>query len=565
MPDARPAAQPTRTTSQLLRTTAQPLPTTDRPLTVGYVLKMFPRFSETFILNEILELERRGIRVVVFSMKAPDEILCQPRVKELAATRFVIPPFAGPQRWRHLGWHAKLCMRHPLRYLSTYRFARARGTRAAWEKFLVAPFIVAHAKRMRVEHFHAHFASGPARQAKLASMLSRIPFSFTAHAKDLYWKGHNHGDNNKLKKRVRLAAFVVTISEYNRRFIESLNFTVPRRRIVTIYNALDPRHWPFLRSDGRSVEARGSNGSTPSGGDAATTPLLLAVGRLVPKKGFDVLIESCARLRTQGVRFRCVIAGEGPERSRLERLIAERGLETTVSLPGSIPQDQLVGRYYREATVLVQPSVVDADGDQDGIPTVILEALAVGLPVVATDVSGIREAVLPERTGLLVTAGDAEALTNATRRILTEDDLAARLARRGRQLFEHRFNLQNNAKVLIHLMRVSARGEPRWSLMKLGERAGVIPLPDTAGGAPDQGAHDQDPPGGEPEPNTSGSTQEQDAPDRASEPAGTSTAAFPASVAALPASTAALPASAAALPASAAATQEVPHDAGARV
>lgn len=437
------------------------------PLTVGYVLKMFPRFSETFILNEILELERRGVRVVVFSMKSPDEALRQPRVKELAATRFVIPPFAGRQRWRHLGLHAMACLRHPARYLETWRFARDRGTRAAWEKFLVAPFIVAQARRLKVEHFHAHFASGPARQAKLASMLSGIPFSFTAHAKDLYWKGHNHGSNNKLKKRVRLAAFVVTISEYNRRFIESLAFKVPRRRIVTVYNALDPRHWPFLRPLGRPVAAP----APPA------APLLLAVGRLVPKKGFDVLIDACAQLEERGTRFRCLIAGEGPERARLEHTIARRGLAARVSLPGSIPQDQLVGGYYREASVLIQPSVVDADGDQDGIPTVILEALAVGLPVVATDVSGIREAVLPEQTGLLIPPGDAGALAAATERILTQDRLAAQLARRGRQLFEHRFNLQQNAKVLTHLMRVAARGEVRWSLMKLRERAGVIPLP----------------------------------------------------------------------------------------
>ncbi len=432
------------------------------PLAVGYVLKMFPRFSETFILNEILELERRGVRVVVFSMKVPNETVRQPGVAAVRGTVHVIPPLRGRGWATHADCHLACFLRSPRRYLATLLFMLQRGSRAARQKFAVAPYIARTARRAGIEHFHAHFASGPARQAKFASLLSGIPFSFTAHAKDLFWSGHSHGNNNKLKKRVRLAAFVVTISEYNRRFIERLGFKVPRRRVVTVYNGLDLQHWDFRRPDGLPVPTA-----------ASEPPLLLAVGRLVEKKGFDVVIEACGLMQRRGVVAQCLIAGDGERRRHLEGLIRLHGLRGRITLAGSIPQDRLIEDLYARAAWLVVPSVVCADGDQDGIPTVILEAMAVGLPVITTPVSGIGEAVLHERTGLLVPPGDAPALADALARGLMDRALPGPLARNARRLVERRFNLRNNSKVLIHLMTVSARGGARWSETKLRERCGL--------------------------------------------------------------------------------------------
>jgi glycosyltransferase involved in cell wall biosynthesis len=443
----------------------------DPPLTVGYVLKMFPRFSETFILNEILELERRGVRVVIFSMKAPDEPLRQPRVAEVRATVHVLAQGGGRRPWTTVAEHARCLARAPVRYVRTCWFTARRGNRAAWAKFRVAPRIVRLARQAGVEHFHAHFASGPARQAKLASLLSGISYSFTAHAKDLYWRGHQHGRNNKLKKRVRLASHVVTISEYNRRFIEGLDFKLPRRRLVTVYNGLDLRQWPWTRPSGRPVDR------IPAG-----APLLLAVGRLVEKKGFAVLLVACALLRQRGLAYRCLIVGDGPQRGELSARIAALGLGGRVELPGSVPQDRLREELFPEACVLVQPSVVGADGDQDGIPTVILEAMAAGLPVVSTAVSGIGEAVIDGETGLLCPPGDAVRLADAIARVMGDPSLAARLAAGARAMIEKRFDLANNAKILIHLMESAARGGPRWSLEKLRERAGVPSAAETSTG-----------------------------------------------------------------------------------
>ncbi len=437
-------------------------PAAPGPLAVGYILKMFPRFSETFILNEILELERRGVKVAVFSMKSPDEVVRQPGAARVQAPVYVVPPLTGRHLWQHGRCHATCFLRAPLRYLQTLTFAFRRGSSASYRKFLAAPYIVCRSRARGVEHFHAHFASGPARQAKFASLLSGIPFSFTAHAKDLFWVGHQHGRNNKLKKRVRLAAFVVVISEYNRRFIEGLGFKIPRRRLVTLYNGLDLGSWTFARPTG-----------LPRYPAMDEIPLICAVGRLVEKKGFETLVEACAQLRRDGVRVRCVVAGEGERRRGLEELVRLHGLGDWVAFPGPLDQARLVEDLYMRASLLVAPSVACSDGDRDGIPTVTLEAMAVGLPVIATPVSGIGEAITHGETGLLVPPGDARALASQIRAALEDQDLLARLASGARRHMEMRFDLRQNAKILIHLMTTAARGGVVWSEDKMRERVGL--------------------------------------------------------------------------------------------
>jgi|GEM_PF-20448 len=407
-----------------------------RPVTVGYVVKMFPRFSETFILNEILEMERAGVRVVIFSMKSPAETIRQPGVERVRAPVVVLSERAAARAPLVLA-HAACALRAPSRYVRTAAFVGARRNESARTKFLHAAILAVEARNRGVSHLHAHFASGPARQAKFVSMLSGIPYSFTAHAKDLYWNGQGHGTAKKLKRRIQRASFVVTISDHNRRFLEGLDARVPPERIVTIYNGLDLEAWPLLRPTGRPARAE-------------EAPLILAVGRLVEKKGFHVLLDSLGILRSRGHRFRCLIAGEGPERDRLLAMIEQRGLEPVARILGPVTQDRLVSELYPKAHVLAQPSVVAADGDQDGIPTVILEAMATGVPVVATPVSGIEEAVVHLETGLIVPPGDAPALADALLRVLADDALAARLATGARRLIEERFSLRENA---THLRR----------------------------------------------------------------------------------------------------------------
>jgi glycosyltransferase involved in cell wall biosynthesis len=411
---------------------------------VGYVLKMFPRFSETFVVNEIIEIERQGIEVRIFSMKKPTGHR-QLEAEQVHARTTVLPPPRGIFSPRTTLAHLRCLARSPRRYASALRFALGRRDRRAMEKFLQAGVVADTAVREGIGHFHAHFASGPTRVAKLASMITGLPFSFTAHAKDLYWEGHRHQESHKLKKRVKLARFVVAVSHENKRFIESLGFRVKEGRIRPIHIGIRPDEYAF---------------ALPSSRPDTPRPLILAVGRLIEKKGFHVLIEALQELSARGERFRCVIAGEGPQKDRLAQQIRDSGLEGMVRLLGPVPLTRLRRRYYSRARVLAQPSIIAADGDRDGIPTVILEAMAFGVPVVSTRVSGIPEAVVNARNGLVTDPEDAGALAESIQRLLIDVELADRLALAARAHVEKEFNLKTNAGALRKLFVRSLKGWP---------------------------------------------------------------------------------------------------------
>jgi glycosyltransferase involved in cell wall biosynthesis len=413
-------------------------------LRVGYVLKMFPRFSETFVVNEILELERMDTEVRVFSMKTPRG----PRQRGSERVRARVDVLPAPSeilKPRCFLAHARCLLRSPRRYFGALSFAITRKDRRALDKFLQAGVVADAGTREGIHHLHAHFASGPTRVAKMASMISGIPFSFTAHAKDLYWQGHRHNESHKLKKRVKLCRFVVAISEENKRFLEGLGFKVKEGRVRPVYIGLRLQEFPFRKPSERSRGPR---------------PVILAVGRLIEKKGFHVLIEALAELRDRGESFRCFIAGDGPERESLERLITEKSLKGHVRLLGDVPLERLRRQYYRRASVMAQPCVVASDGDRDGIPTVLIEAMAMGVPVISTRVSGIPEAITDGVNGFLTDPGDVSLLADRIQAVISDSSLSDRLALEARNRVEQQFDQWKNAGILRKLFLRSARGWP---------------------------------------------------------------------------------------------------------
>ena len=362
---------------------------------VGYVLKMFPRLSETFVLNELVELERQGVDVHVFSLKRPDEQLFHRDVARLRA-----PVSYAPD----LGQHVDPRVKHRRQAAS------------------LAPLV----RRAGVQHVHAHFASGATSVALHVHRLTGVPFSFTAHAKDIYTVTVRPQD---LARKLRTAQFAVTVSDYNAEYLRAL---APDSRLVRIYNGLD-----------LSLFSR--NGAVP-----AAPPLVLGVGRLVEKKGFGDLVRACAVLRDRGVFFQCRIVGKGPLAKELRALVRELGLRRAVELSGPLPREELIG-LYRRAAVVAAPCLVAADGNRDGLPTVLVEALALGLPVVSTPVTGIPELVEDGRTGLLVPERDPEALAGALDRLLADRARAGALALEGRRRVERAFDLRRNVARLREL------------------------------------------------------------------------------------------------------------------
>lgn len=398
---------------------------------VAYIIKMYPRFSETFILNELLELERQGVRLHVFSLKKPDDGVFHAEVAKLRARVTYLPESPLLQPGAFAASHRELFRSDRRRYLRALGAAAKRHRAVTMKQFLRAGYIAPRLRREGISHVHAHFASGPTAVALHLHRLTGISYSFTAHAKDIYI---DSVDRQELANKLRSARFAVTVSDFNRAHLSQLADS----RIVRIYNGLDLERF------------------RPNGAAQDEPPLVLAVGRLIEKKGFADLIRACGLLRDEGRRFRCRIVGKGALQDELRGLIRELRLEDMVELAGALPREQLLELYPR-AAVVVAPCTVGSDGNRDGLPTVLIEAMALGVPVISTDVTGIPELVEDGVTGLLVPERDPQALAGAIGRILGDSERSEAHARAARARVEERFDLRRNVAQLRELLEESVR------------------------------------------------------------------------------------------------------------
>jgi glycosyltransferase involved in cell wall biosynthesis len=391
-------------------------------LRVAYVLKMYPRFSETFILNELLELERQGVELHVFSLKRPNDGVAHADVGRLAASVTYLPqtlPGLVAAQWRAL-------FQQPLLLLRVLARAVRRPRKSSIKHVLQAGVVASALTAGRFDHIHAHFASGATSVARHASLMTGVPYSFTAHAKDIFLHTVRPLD---IRRKLKDARFAVTVSDFN---VDHLAPLATASRVVRIYNGLDLDR--FYRN----------------GAQRDNPPLVLAVGRLIEKKGFEDLVRASADLARGGSRFRCSIVGDGALEGRLRGLVAELGVGGFVDLAGRLPRERLLELYPR-ASVFAAPCVVGGDGDRDGLPTVLIEAMALGVPVVATPVTGIPELVEDGVTGLLVPERDQAALAAAIEKLLADEALAQRLTAAARNRVEEYFDLRRNVGLLRKL------------------------------------------------------------------------------------------------------------------
>ena len=400
---------------------------------IGYVTTKFPVLTETFIYREIEGLRKKGLDVMTFSVKRPrgKEI---PREAEglLKETFYLWPP--NPIKFLQAIFY--LLITRPGRcldlFVSTMKYypRMLRGM----IHLLEGCYLAGVCQKRGIQHLHAHFATGPTSLALMTRELLGIPFSFTAHAMDIY------RDRLFLEKKIKRAKFVVTVSEYNKRKLLSCCPGINPNKIKVIHCGIDTNRFkPSFRDERCPLE-------------------ILSVGRLVEKKGFPYLIEACHRLKIRGINFRCWILGDGPQREYLEDLIAERGLQDCVSLEGAVQQEDLVG-YYRRADIFVLPCVIDSQGDRDGIPVTLMEAMAMGLPVVSTPVSGIPELIQNRHSGLLVEPENAEQLAEAIKTLIQNRDMRKKFGERGRKKVMRDFNIEKTLELLISNFR-SSEGVP---------------------------------------------------------------------------------------------------------
>jgi glycosyltransferase involved in cell wall biosynthesis len=291
-----------------------------------------------------------------------------------------------------------------------------------------------------ITHLHAHFGTVATAVARLAGLITGVPYTFTTHAKDIF---HESVDREDLRRKARDAATLVTISRFNREYLVR-QVEVPAGRIRCIYNGLDLQDFAY-----RAPEARPRR--------------ILGVGRLVEKKGFDDLIRACAILAGRGCDFTCDIVGGGALHEELAGLIEELDLSGRVVMIGPMPRAD-VQRRMQEAAVMAAPCVIGADGNRDGLPTTLLEAMALGTPCVATDVTAITELVRDGETGLVVNQRDPEALADRLQRLLDKPAEGVRLAEAARQLIEERFDVHRNTAELRELFGPASPARPRAAL-----------------------------------------------------------------------------------------------------
>ena len=383
---------------------------------LGMILKGYPRISEAFISNEILLLEKLGFPIHIFSMREPRENFTHESVTRIQADVDYLPETLLRPLPRLVYHNFLLALQQPAVYVKALKIAVKRFLRtrkiATIKHLFQAGYLVHHLLPDRsIIHLHAHFAHSPTSVAMFTSILSGLPFSFTAHAKDIYTS-----DPRQLKEKLGLARFAITCTEYNRLHLSRLCEEQPDS-ISHIYHGIDTGLFSL------SQQIR-QNPTKPY--------QILTVARLIAKKGLPTVFRALAELRARGIPFEHILIGDGEDRQEVLALIKSLDLKTHTRWLGTQPHEVVLD-HYKRAHLFVLGCEVAADGDRDGIPNVLLESMAMGVPVVATSVSAIPELVETEKTGLLVQPGQPTQLAEAMIRLLTDTKLRTRVISAGRQ------------------------------------------------------------------------------------------------------------------------------------
>ena len=397
----------------------------------AYVFERFPSFTQTFCAREVLELQRQGTRLLLFSIRSTGEETLRHFPQELIDQVITLPPadvltreVEAMKERRELPQAMVLTLRG-----WSGRPDKARIYEAAW--------IGQKLRAAGVRHVHTHFAGLAARTAWWIRQFYGLSYSFTGHANDLFCPDEATG--LKLPRLIQDAAAVIAVSDYTAAWLRE-NHPAAADRIHRVYNGLDLD--PITQATAGTVKI--------------TPPLIFSVGRLIEKKGFDDLIRACALLRDQALPFQCRITGDGPLQDALASQIETAGLSSQVILTGPLSQPDII-QQLGEATVFALPCVTEADGGRDVLPTVLMEAMAAALPCVSTTLAGVPEMVLPEKTGLLAPERDPAGIAAALTRILTDPALAQRFGQAGLALARTRFAKEITAAHLRQVLTSSGK------------------------------------------------------------------------------------------------------------
>jgi len=400
--------------------------------TIAYLSSEIPSLSATFIYNEILALQERGLQVITMSVHYPIVPAKEPELKKLLENT----QFLYQQKFTSvIVTNLKFFFRHPIRYLLTLFLLLSD----MWKlgainpdalkllyQFFQASQVAKILEDHQCQHLHIHFAHVPTQIGMYASSLSKIPFTFTSHANDLFERGI------LLKEKVNRSKAAITISEYNRKFMVSQG--VDHRKIKLVRCGIDTKKYDFIHHQK----------------DINKPPVIISLGRLVEKKGMDTLILSLKNLAESRNDFSAEIAGDGLLMEELKSLVSQHDLTSKIKFKSAIAHDD-VFPWMRQADIFVLACKKDSNGDQDGIPVVLMEAMAVGIPVVSTEISGIPELIQDGVSGFLAKPNDPESLAEAIERVLNGSKPIAQITKAARQRIVDEFDQDKNIDRLLDI------------------------------------------------------------------------------------------------------------------
>jgi len=385
-------------------------------MNIGYILGMFPKISETFILNEIVELIRMGHKVHIFSIHRPQKSIVHPEVNEyhlLGKTSY--SPSYFKLGVELLKFDSLLFYKNRKKIIINKFYCIA-----------IARYFSKIIKKLNLNVLHAHYAVDTAYTAMLISKLTGIPFTFTGHALDIFV----NPDIRALKERMENASAVITISHYNKNYLHNLT-KVDKDKIFIVRACPNIERYKTIKRD-----------EDPS--------TILTVGRLVEKKGIKYGILAIKELVKEYPNIRYNIVGSGPLKNELQDLIRKLALGKKIRLLGNLDYCSLTEKLSK-ATVFILPCVKAKNGDMDGIPVSLMEAMYLQIPVISTKISGIPELIETGREGILVEPKNIKQLSNAIKSLLEDKNLRIKMGRNGRRKIEAEFNIHKEVSKLVNI------------------------------------------------------------------------------------------------------------------
>jgi glycosyltransferase involved in cell wall biosynthesis len=404
--------------------------------TLGYILKGYPRISETFISNEILLLEQQGFRMRLFPMRHPREDFCHDSVKQIQARVDYLPTELLLDFPRLLLPNIFLSIKRPSLFKQGLGLAYKRYKRTAnlatFKHLLQAGFLTnSHLLHDRsLTHLHGHFAHSPTSVTMFAALLSGRSFSFTAHAKDIYTS-----NPEQLREKIRLARFVITCTDYNRRYLEDIadGLDTP---IHCIYHGIDLKLF------------------SPDTDHTTCTPpyTILTVARMTEKKGLPTLYRALRILKDKKIPFSHTLIGDGDDKDKILQLISDLKLEADCQCLGTRTHREVL-RQFEESDLFVLGCEIAANGDRDGIPNVLVESLAMGVPGLSTTVSAIPEILIHKESGITVAPSNPEIMAQQIETILTNRALRKKIIQGGLKHTSEHFNNRSLVATLGDIFR----------------------------------------------------------------------------------------------------------------